>query len=252
MTVYLAFSFDTEQPLTLDYLPEHIIKKEEYLKLDKESKKLLWADYIREGVWKDPDLFKRSQSELETILELNELFSKFNGKFTSFVLGRWLDFVVDGIGQENVRKYFNGFAIDIQSHSYNHKAYKTTGDKTREKISPTLNKSEVYQEIKKSKDSINRHLNINVIGLRVPMGNTEPLCGDDLEILNALKDNEMQYISSWLKAEQRKPNPVGKVKPFFYSNLGYPEILEIPGVGYFDVHYTQPTRMLVFDEENKV
>ena len=29
MTVYLAFSFDTEQPLTLDYLPEHIIKKEE-------------------------------------------------------------------------------------------------------------------------------------------------------------------------------------------------------------------------------
>ena len=80
MTVYLAFSFDTEQPQLLDYLPEYIIKKEEYLKLDKESKKLIWADYIREGIWRDSDLFKRSQSELETILELNELFSEFNGK----------------------------------------------------------------------------------------------------------------------------------------------------------------------------
>lgn len=60
----------------------------------------------------------------------------------------------------------------------------------------------------------------------------------------------MRYISSWLKEEQRKPNSVGKVKPFFYSSIGYQDILEIPGVGYFDVHYTQPTRMLVFDEEN--
>ena len=252
MTVYLAFSFDTEQPQLLDYLPEYIIKKEEYLKLDKESKKLIWADYIREGIWRDSDLFKRSQSELETILELNELFSEFNGKFTSFVLGRWLDLIVNEFGQEEVRKYFKGSAIDVQSHSYNHKAYKTTGDKTREDISPTLNKSEVYQEIKKSKDSINKNLNLKPVGLRVPMGNIEPLGKDDLEILNALRDNGMSYISSWLKSEQKKPNSVGKVEPFFYKDLGYPDIIEIPSVGYFDLHYTQPARMLVFDEEDNV
>jgi hypothetical protein len=79
------------------------------------------------------------------------------------------------------------------------------------------------------------------------MGNITPL--EDRKVLSLFHENGFQFISSWLKKAQREPNSPLNIQPFFYSDMGFPDVLEIPGVGYYDAHFTQPTRLLVFDEE---
>lgn len=244
--VYLAFSYDTEQPVP-DRLPPNIISETAYALLSLDEKKRLWADYLRDGLWKDPTFLQRSAKELKTIWSLGNLFASFNGRFTSFVLGQWLEMMVEAFGQEKVKYFFSSEAIDPQSHSYEHKTFLSAGDATRERISPLLPQKEINEQLHKSKLVISRHLEITPVGLRTPMGNIAPF--DNPEIIKLFAKNGFRFVSSWLKKAQREPNTPTETQPFFYDQLGFPDILEIPGVGWFDVHHTQPTRMLVFDDE---
>jgi peptidoglycan/xylan/chitin deacetylase (PgdA/CDA1 family) len=242
---YLAFSYDTEFAVPTK-LPTEVISPEEYKKLPLSKKKEVWGDYLGKRLSENSK--GRSTMELETIKKLNDLFLKHNGRFTAFVLGEWLDQVVEELGQETVMEYLTGEGTDIQSHSYHNRAYKPIGDSTRERIAPTLLQSQISSEIRGSLESIHKNLGVRPIGMRPPMGNTHPLREDDKMILEALSENGIKFISSWLKKDQREPNPVG-TKPLTYSSLGFPDIVEIPGIGFYDVHYTQPTRLLVFGED---
>lgn len=248
MTVYLAVSYDTEHTMDCQ-IPSSIISPSDYNNLDKEQKKKEWVRYLQKDVWNDPEQIARSKKELDTIANLGELFAEFKGEFTSFILGRWLDFIVENTSQEEVQQKILGDNIEIGSHSYEHKAYLATGDATRDGISPPLEQSNIYQEIKRANETIVNHLGITPIGLRTPMGNLRPFGDKEGEILKALEANDIFYVSSWLKAAKTTPNNPGTAKPFIYSNTGSPGIMEIPGVGPYDVHGTQPTRLLIFDEE---
>lgn len=247
--VYLAFSYDTEQPVP-DRLPPDIISEADYSLLPINKKKRLWADYLRDGLWENPAFLQRSLKELETIQVLGELFTSFGGEFTSFVLGQWLEKIVEALGPKKVKDAFASGAIDVQSHSYEHKTFLSTGDITRERISPLLPPEEISEQLRKSKMAISHHLGTTPIGLRTPMGNIAPF--DNPEIIKLFKENGFQFVSSWLKKAQREANIPAEAQPFFYSQLEFPDILEIPGVGWFDVHHTQPTRMLVFDDEETI
>ncbi|MGD0328626.1 MAG: hypothetical protein ABSB00_02865 [Minisyncoccia bacterium] len=84
------------------------------------------------------------------------------------------------------------------------------------------------------------------------MGNVQPFGSENREILQAIRNNGLRYVSSWLKAGQREWNVPGEnTTSFFYSKEGFGDILEIPAVGAYDVHFVQPTKLLVFDEEEE-
>lgn len=242
MVVHLAVSYDTEQPIE-PLPPAHIISADQYNLLGTKDKKEVWRTYLND-IWSDPELAARSLRELEMIAQLGELFAKKGGRLTSFVLGQWLDFVVDAFGEERVNSYFQGDNIEVGSHSYHHLPFKPTEHRVYEAITSR----EAFSEVRKANESIERHLRVKPRGLRTPMGNIRPFGDEDIEILSALQENGISYVSSWLKAAQCEPNSVG-IAPFFYDQTGFPNLLEIPGVGPYDVHGTQPTRLLVFDDE---
>lgn len=161
-------------------------------------------------------------------------------------------FCCKGFWTRESKRIFLGPSTDIQSHSYNHLVYQIipTSDGTRERLSPAVPLDSVDEEIRKGNSAIERHLGIRPIGLRTPMGNITPFGREHLKILEALDNNGMRYVSSWLKSEATKPNSPKEVQPFSYKNLGFPRINEIPGVGFYDVHHTNPTNLLVFDNPN--
>lgn len=103
--IHLAVSYDTEQAVP-NSLPLHIVSPKEYAQLPRAEQKNLWADYLRENIWEDPEHSQRSLIELEMVRNLDDLFTRKGGRFTSFILGRWLDFVVRDFGQEKVRGFF--------------------------------------------------------------------------------------------------------------------------------------------------
>lgn len=246
--VCLAIGYDTEQAVP-EVLPKHIIKPGDYQKLPTQGRKDVWTDYLWNKIWNDPEHLQRSLQELDTTKKLGQLFSEHNARFTSFVLGKWLDFIVESAGLETVRASFLQSSIDVQSHSYTHHSYKDFPDRERRRMAPTVDQDKVYQKIEKGNKTIEKHLNITPIGLRPPMGNIAPLNKkEDLVILEALKANGMKYICSHMKSGKTEPNPIS-VQPFAYTSEEYPEVMEIPANGYFDVHHTQPTRFLVFDDE---
>ncbi|MDP3900350.1 MAG: polysaccharide deacetylase family protein [bacterium] len=248
--VYLAFSQDTEFAIP-EILPSHIISPEIYKKLDIPAKRELWACYIREGIWSDPLHLARSMQELDMIQRLGQLFEKFGGKFTSFILGQWLEFIVQELGQKTVQYFFNSPAIDVQSHSFTHRTWMSTGDAMRDKISPPVPPNKFFQEIQSSINIIWEYLEKKVIGIRTPMGNIAPFSESEKHILEALKRCEIRFVSGYLKTKQRESNGL-HAQPFFYEQLGFPNILEIPGIGNFDVWHCQPTRLLVFEKDDTV
>ncbi len=249
MGVYLAVSYDTEHSVAPE-LPSSVISPDDYVALDKEGKKKVWIDYLRNDVWQDPALVERSRQQLETIAELSALFQPYGGKFTSFVLGRWLDYAVEAFGQQTVASHLRQSNVEIGSHSYEHQAYVATGDPIRDGIAPPLDKTGVFSEVRKANETIERHLGVRPIGLRTPMGNLRSFSQEEVPILKALQANGIEYVSSWLKKEKTIPNPIGTA-PHFYTDLSFSDILEIPTVGLYDVHGTQPTRLLIFDEERE-
>ncbi len=249
MGIYLAISYDTEMTID-DRLPGSVISADAFDALSLEAKKEAWVNFLGSGdIWSDPDHVRRSRNELDTLKRLGGVFKEHGGRATSFVLGKWLDYAVSELGSDFVRDSFDLEVFEIGSHSYDHRALIATGDKTRDGIAPTLQLNEVRGQLVRSAGSILRHLGVRVTGLRVPMGNLRPFEEGERGILEALEAEGYKYVSSWLKTGKTVPNGVADAQPFFYKSLGFPGLLEIPGVGFYDVHGAQPTRLLMFDDE---
>lgn len=242
--VILAVSYDTEHAIPAA-LPPATISPEVYQRLPAEEQKRLWTSYLQ-NIWDDPKLLNNSVRELQMLAALAKLFRRYDGGFTSFVLGRWLDFVGERMPVDQLRGYFADVA-EIGSHSYDHVTFQTSGDATRQQLSPLV--SAPGLQLRKANESIERWLGVRPVGFRTPMGNVQPFGKADREVLEGIRSNGLRYVSSWLKAAPQEWNRPGEVQPFFYTSEGYPQIAEIPGVGAYDVHFVQPTKLLVFNEE---
>ncbi len=247
-TVVVAFSYDTEMAFNRE-LPEHVVSAQNYAILPLAEKQTLWADYIREGIWSDTNHRQRSIAELGMIRALGPHFEACGGAMTSFVLGQWLDYIVEELGQQEVRNFYNCSAIDVQSHSYNHLTFGGPQDAVRSRTSPNLALEEVSGQLRRANGAIERHLGVRPWGLRTPMGNTAPFGAGQEPILQALRENGIKFVSSWLKKAPRELNSPAMVQPFPYTSPGSPDLWEIPGVGKYDVHFMPPSKLLVFGEE---
>ncbi len=159
---------------------------------------------------------------LELILKIHK---KHNVGGTVFILGRLLE-----LCHEEITALFSKYSFDIQQHTYSHILFKE--DKYRRRSPASL--LEIKSEIQITNDLIKRYLNINVIGLSVPIGFHNGLKGKN-EILEVLKSRGIKYIKSDTRGPGNKlPGPFivnKKLKqPYFYEN----GILELTGQGWHD------------------
>jgi peptidoglycan/xylan/chitin deacetylase (PgdA/CDA1 family) len=253
MPFYLAIGYDVEMPLP-SALPEKMIARGEYNRLDASQKKTLWQDYIG-GVYRgrfDEELVDESIREISNMQRVHDIFSRYGVGFTAFLSGRFIDYVDERKGADILRNTFLQKGIEISSHSYEHMAFRSTGVESLDKISPAIEKDEVKNQLKKANGVISRIFNVRPKGLKGPMGYTSFMGKEEIPILQAMKEEGMGYLSSFSKKAPREPNrlvtqPYVDLSPRSYENLGFPDILEIPIVGYFDVHGSLPTSLLVFD-----
>lgn len=242
--VFVLFDYDAEQAVPRE-LPG--ISKSEYSKLPLPEKQKKWIGYLSRQIWEDGKLRKRSLAELTAIKNLRCLFSEFGGKFTAFLLGRWLEFVEKEFGRSAVRKAFDG--VDAQSHSFSHGMWRSSGDSVRDSLAPLV--TDIREEVGRGIAAVERIVGVRPNGIRPPMGGTAPLGKTNPEVLPILRENGITFLSSWLKRSKTEGGSVPESQPFPYSESGFGEILEIPACGLFDVHWRNPTRLLIFDDESE-
>ncbi|MFX0105889.1 MAG: polysaccharide deacetylase family protein [Candidatus Hodarchaeota archaeon] len=144
---------------------------------------------------------------------------------TVFVLGRLLE-----LCHKEITTLFSKYSFDIQQHTYSHILFKEDKYRNRSPASPL----EIKREIQITNDLIKKYLDVDVIGLSVPIGFHNGL-KDKNEILKVLKSRGIKYIKSDTRGPGNKlPGPFvvdEKLKqPYFYEN----GILELTGQGWHD------------------
>jgi hypothetical protein len=142
---------------------------------------------------------------------------------TFFLLGKLLE-------MDQRLKILKDSGMDIQSHLYSHSLVKKVPGLDR----TVLSLKEIDNEINKSKKLIRDNFGKGAIGLRLPYGYFQGLKGNS-SILKILKDNQINYVSSFLRNKNNinfVPWKIDNkfVQPSFYLN----KILEIPVQGYLD------------------
>ena len=249
MTVYLAIGYTVQQGV-LSQLPESFITADQYRQLDIPGKQQAWKDFLlgdgSQPVWQESYQTGVSSQELDDLVALQGTFASVNGRCTAFVMGQWLDTAVEWFGQEDIRKSLQSPQIEVASHGYDQTALKPTGISERDAIAPVLEEqASAYHKIQQASRANERHLGVRPEGLRAFLGNTRPLdTTADQDMIQAIAANGIKYLNSCFREEPRKVNVPGTTNstPQWYSPPG---LVEIPSVGPFDVHGSQPTRLLI-------
>jgi len=144
---------------------------------------------------------------------------------TIFILGRLLE-----LCHKEITELFSKYSFDIQQHTYSHILFKEDKNRRRTPASPL----EIKREIQITNSLIKKYLDIDVIGLSVPIGYHNGLKGK-IEILKILKNEGIRYVKSDSRGPGNElPAPFivnGRLKqPYFYEN----GILELTGQGWHD------------------
>lgn len=207
MTVQLLFGFDTERP----YGPQ---AKTDEGKAEREA-------------------------NLELIARMNSRMDKNGAGRTFFILGEYLEASAEQVGNEYLRQVFNpqNELIEIGQHTYSHVTVAPIA--TRPDKKPVS--SEVLRdELKKADTILKSTLGVNHInGLRTPLGYSHMALAGNEEVLQALKDAKLLYVSSSLRSRDWGINaPLQENgeerQPFIYFN----DVVEVPSHGWQDTAFT--------------
>ena len=154
---------------------------------------------------------------MEVILRNHE---EFDAPATLFVCGRTLVHHI-GLFQELSRHPL----IDIQQHTYSHALFKP--DTWKGGVFLASPPEAIEMELAMTSAAIERYLGVECIGLRTPHGHYLGL-SDRPELLDVLERCGIRFVSSWGRnSNGENPTPFS-TQPFWYSEQGHPEILEIP------------------------
>ena len=164
-----------------------------------------------------------TEAAMEVILSNHE---RFDVPATLFVCGRTL---VHNVGL--FKDLVNHPLMDIQQHTYSHTLFKP--DYWKDGVFLSSPPEAVEMEVSMTSAALKQYLDVDCIGLRTPHGYHLGLT-DCPEKLNVLERCGIRYVSSWGRNEHgENPTPFS-VQPFWYSEQGHPEILEIPFQGWLD------------------
>ncbi len=160
---------------------------------------------------------------MDVIVENHE---RFDAPATLFVCGRTL---VHHVGL--FKELASHPLMDIQQHTYSHTLFKP--DYWKDGVFLSSPPEAIETELSMTSDALKRYLDVDCIGLRTPHGYNLGLT-DCPEILDILERLGIRFVSSWGRNEHgENPTPFS-VQPFWYSEQGHPEILEIPFQGWLD------------------
>lgn len=154
---------------------------------------------------------------MEVIVRNHE---EFDAPATLFVCGRTLVHHVDLF-----RELSEHPLLDIQQHTYSHTLFKP--DYWNDGVFLPSPPEAIETELTMTSAALKRYLDVDCIGLRTPHGHHLGL-SDKPEMLDVLERCGIRFVSSWGRNDKgENPTPMS-VQPFWYSEQGHPEILEIP------------------------
>jgi peptidoglycan/xylan/chitin deacetylase (PgdA/CDA1 family) len=139
---------------------------------------------------------------------------------TLFVCGRTLLHSLPAIEKAAGDELF-----EIQQHTYSHVLFKPDAwEGGMFKPSPP---EALLHEVTATSALLKEHLGVDCIGLRTPHGYYQGL-SDRPDLVGILDRAGVEYVTSWGR-NQANGNPTPfEVQPFWYTEQGYPEILELP------------------------
>jgi peptidoglycan/xylan/chitin deacetylase (PgdA/CDA1 family) len=158
-----------------------------------------------------------------------------NSPFTLFILGELLEDVeICKFVRKRLEDVNFANLVDISQHSYSHTEFKKMKPEGR-----PLDLKEIQDEIRKTNDLIWKEFNIRCHGLRAPQGHYKGFQNND-EILEIINGEGILYLSSDLRnkkemfpSEWVDENNMYR-QPYFYDQLKFPKLLEIPTQGWND------------------
>lgn len=157
---------------------------------------------------------------------------------TFFILGNYLERCLDDFSMDYIREIYcpKNKLTEIGQHTYSHCIVKNIFGREDKKV---LSPEEFEVDLKKAKCILENILVKTPKSIRMPLGYDKDL-SDLPEILSVLNKLGMEYVSSNLR-ENNSINATLSTKrqPHFYSNVGFPNLLEIPSHGWADAVFTK-------------
>ena len=187
------------------------------------------------------DIESMSESSIGFLQGAEILHKELEVPWTIFLTGQ----TVEAYGGK-IREFIDNPLLTIAQHTYSHmllkSVYMTPGDgKPVHGLYPNyFNEGgaldEIRKEITKTQNLMRDVLGVECRGLTGPWGYYRGLV-DRPDVLQILKDNEILWIRTNARdCRDCQPTPFTE-QPFFYTDQGFPDILELGVQGYQDDFY---------------
>lgn len=189
------------------------------------------------------------KSTIGIVQKINRLFDNYKIPRTYFLLGMFLEACERSLGTTAIKQIFDSSnpLIDLQQHGYSHHPFRkiiSRPDKSH------LTPNQVYEELMKTNQILERMFGQRSIGIGSPLGYTKGLDRDE-EVIARIKEARMLYISSDLRDRDEGISPPlieeGCLRqPRAYEN----GLVEIPSHGWQDMAFIGSKSEVVSDFRN--
>jgi peptidoglycan/xylan/chitin deacetylase (PgdA/CDA1 family) len=159
---------------------------------------------------------------------MQQVHTKLNAPCTLFIKGQTLEKNIDFF--RYLVQSSHSSLFDLQQHTYSHLIFKEIRQ-IEDGVETIIAKAEpielIDEEIRKTSELFINQLNHKVTGLTTPYAFYRGLA-DNKDILNALFTRGIRFVRAYGRnSKGYSPVPLD-VQPFFYSDQGFPDLLECP------------------------
>lgn len=182
--------------------------------------------------------------KIDFLKRMNERFDAESIPRTHFLLGAYIEAARAKLGETVLRAIYNreNPLLDIQQHTYSHGVMSPLQGVNKDPLSA----EDYIKDIARAGFVIKDTLGVKPVGLRTPYGYETDL-SDRIDILQGLHDHGITFVSADMGPKATLEGPLTKERqPHPYVDVGYPDIVEMPGHGLQDVVFTQEKAKQLF------
>jgi peptidoglycan/xylan/chitin deacetylase (PgdA/CDA1 family) len=164
------------------------------------------------------------------LAQAQALHNRLHVPATLFIVGQTLESCIP-----NFQALQNDPLFDLQQHTYSHQLLKTVyiDDGKSIRVVRGVALEETRKEVRKTNQLLKMHLDVTCIGLTGPWCYYRGL-RDRPDILHVLHEEGIRFTRTDGRNE-KDWHPVSMdLQPYWYDNLGFPDILEVPIHGWHD------------------
>jgi len=172
----------------------------------------------------ETDVDESIRESLSGVSVIATILDEYQVPATFFILGRLLDYA----GDEYQKLLGERESFDIESHTYTHTSLLPGG----------LSLTELDDEVKRTKELIQKFFGVEAIGVRAPGNYYKGLQGHP-DRLKILWDNGVRFLGSDGEGPPEAPVPAPFTQPYWYKKEGFPKLLELPITGFHCTYLLQ-------------